>query len=153
MSKKTIVLFTIAVRDEVAAWSLPVSASIARGRWDVRDLCEVLWAPLRPPGLSETSLIRSSRSRMPALRSAFAAIVRLPEAAVMASEYMGFVWRGSRGRVDERLGRYSEPGAARAEWLRMRLVAEDKDVWRLDARRSGSCGSGQSQRHRHFVRH
>ena len=93
---------------------------------------------------------------MPALRRAFAAIVRLPEAAVIASEYMGFVWREVRNRADGGQDKMQDPGLRGMRGCGWEAVARNKEVWRLDA--GGSCGRGQSEadqlgRHRHFVRH
>lgn len=90
--------------------------------------------------------MRSSRSRMHALRSAFAAIARLPEGAVMVSEYMGFVWQGPHDRGDEGSGQDAGARAGRRtrrDGREQGVAGGRTPVWKLWlwSKRSGpTCG-------------
>ena len=82
-------LFTVFLVEGPEA-SLPRTASAPRGRKDDRTLWELTFVwPLRPPGLSVASRMRSSRSMRPALRKALATMLRLPEGGAELDENMG----------------------------------------------------------------
>lgn len=88
---------------------------MARGRCEDRVLWgTIFWCPLRPPGLSVASLMRSSWSMSPALRNAFEASVRLPEGAG-ALESIGWFVAVSRVGFEsdgaEATGRAAQNGA------------------------------------------
>ena len=86
------VLFTMFLV-EGPGWSLPSSASAPRVRYEERTLWELVFAwPLRPPGLSATSRMRSSWSMRPALRKALAATERLPDGGAEADDSMDDGW-------------------------------------------------------------
>jgi hypothetical protein len=84
----------IFTKADLAGFAVSLNASIGRGR------CErILLAPLRPPGLSVASRMRSSRSMRPAPRRALAATVREPLGwLAVAAENMGGGGVGELGR-------------------------------------------------------
>ena len=96
-------LFTVCLVEDPDA-SLPRTASAPRVRKEDLTLWEFAFAwPLRPPGLSVASRMRSSRSMRPALRKAFPATERLPEGGAELDKDMGWATAADlQSRLDTR---------------------------------------------------